>query len=101
MRQSLPRAAFDVEAAVEAVRPICDDVRQRGLAALQDLGERFDGVRVHEIRVPPAELTRCLEQLDPTVRAAMEESIRRARAVHADQRRTDVTTQVVMGGIVT
>jgi histidinol dehydrogenase len=35
------------------------------------------------------------------VRTALAESIRRARRVHADQRRTEVTTQVVPGGTVT
>jgi histidinol dehydrogenase len=35
------------------------------------------------------------------VRAALETSIARARAVHADQRRTDVVTRVVPGGTVT
>src|ERR671917_542697 len=39
--------------------------------------------------------------LDPEVRAALLESISRARKVHADQRRTDHTTQVVPGGTVT
>src|SRR6185312_12666438 len=42
-----------------------------------------------------------LEVLDPDIRAALEESTRRARRVHADQRRTDVTTEVVPGGTVT
>ena len=37
----------------------------------------------------------------PAVRAALETSIERARTVHADQRRTDVVTQVVPGGVVT
>src|SRR5690606_29295067 len=37
----------------------------------------------------------------PKVRAALEESIRRARLVHRDQRRADVTTTVVPGGTVT
>ena len=37
----------------------------------------------------------------PDLRAALEESIRRARIVHADQRRTDTTTEVVPGGTVT
>jgi len=101
LHETLPRAAFDVEAAVEVVRPICEDVRHRGLAALQDLAERFDGVRTEQIRVPPAALASALERLDSSVRAAMQESIRRARLVHADQRRTDTTTQVVPGGTVT
>ena len=34
LRAALPRAEFDVEAALEAVRPICEDVRERGAEAL-------------------------------------------------------------------
>ena len=51
--------------------------------------------------MPRARLTEALAQLDPAVRAALEESITRARKVHAEQRRTDVTTNVVDGGTVT
>jgi histidinol dehydrogenase len=97
----LPRAEFDVEAALSAVRPICDDVRHRGAEALRDLGERFDGVRPGQLRVPSEVLTAALDELDPDVCAALEETIRRARIVHEDQRRSDTTTQVVPGGTVT
>ena len=97
----LPRAALDVEAALATVRPICDDVRDRGDAALLDLSERFDGVRPPSLRVPADALAWALENLDPQVCAAFEESIRRARMVHEDQRRADSTTQVVPGGTVT
>jgi histidinol dehydrogenase len=64
-------------------------------------GEKFDKVRPASIRVPAAELERALSELDPAVRAALEESIARTREVHADQRRVDTTTQVVPGGTVT
>ncbi|MEO8830147.1 histidinol dehydrogenase [Lapillicoccus sp.] len=101
LRAALPRAEFDVEAALHEVRPIVEDVRHRGAAALRDLGERFDGVRPTRLRVPAEVLAAALDQLEPSLRAALEESIRRARLVHADQRRTDVTTQVVPGGTVT
>jgi histidinol dehydrogenase len=97
----VPRAALDVEAALAAVRPICDDVRDRGDDALLDLSERFDGVRPPSLRVPADALSWALEMLDPTVRSAMAESIRRAQLVHADQRRTDRTTTLVAGGTVT
>jgi histidinol dehydrogenase len=100
-RDLLPRAEFDVEAALETVRPICEDVRHRGGAAVIEYGEKFDGVRVERLRVPAQALADALAALDPQVRAALEESIRRARAVHRDQRRTDTTTQVVPGGTVT
>ncbi|GAA2155214.1 histidinol dehydrogenase [Humibacillus xanthopallidus] len=101
LRGALPRAEFDVTAALEQVRPICEDVAHRGAEALRDLGERFDGVRPTHLRVPGEVLRAALEGLDPDLRAALEESIRRARLVHADQRRTDTTTQVVPGGTVT
>ncbi len=97
----MPRAALDVEHALETVRPLCDDVRARGVAALVELTERFDGVRLDSIRVPAEALGRALDTLDPDVRAALEESIRRARLVHREQRRTDHTTTVVDGGTVT
>ncbi len=88
-------------AAVERVRPICEDVRHRGVEALVELSERFDGVRLDDVRVPKERIEAALADLDPAVRAALEESIRRARLVHRDQRRTDHTTRVVPGGTVT
>ncbi|MFE6685452.1 histidinol dehydrogenase [Streptomyces sp. NPDC057743] len=101
LRDLLPRAEFDVEAALEKVRPICEDVHHRGTAALIEYARRFDGVEIERVRVPAQALTEALDALDPKVRAALEESIRRARTVHREQRRTDVTTKVVPGGTVT
>jgi histidinol dehydrogenase len=101
LRDTLPRAELDVEAALETVRPICDDVHHRGVAAIRELTRRFDGVELESTRVPAAAIEAALADLDPAVRAALEESIRRARLVHRDQRRTDVTTRVVPGGTVT
>ncbi|GHJ38251.1 histidinol dehydrogenase [Streptomyces sp. TS71-3] len=101
LRDLLPRAEFDVQAALEKVRPICDDVHHRGSAAVLEWGEKFDGVRPERLRVPADALRAALEDLDPAVRAALEESVRRARLVHREQRRTAVTTQVVPGGTVT
>ena len=101
LRAVLPRAEVDVDAVLHQVRPIVAAVAERGVPAVLELTERFDGVRPTSVRVPVAELDAALAGLDPAVRAALEESVRRARLVHADQRRTDVTTQVVPGGTVT
>jgi histidinol dehydrogenase len=101
LRSVLPRAELDVEAALEKVRPICDDVRHRGAAAVREYTERFDGVALASARVPAEAIGRALDDLAPGVRDALEECIRRARLVHRDQRRADVTTQVVPGGTVT
>ena len=72
----LPRAGLDVEAAIEKVRPICDDVRHRGAAAVRDYTLRFDGIDLASTRVPAAALATALEALDPGLRAALEETIR-------------------------
>ena len=101
LRATLPRAEYDVDAALHHVRPVVEAVRDRGVEAVLEYAERFDKVRPDAVRVPRAELTKALEELDPQVRAALEESIARARKVHAEQRRTDVTTTVVEGGTVT
>ena len=101
LKAALPRAEFDVEAALDAVRPIVADVAERGAPALYDAAERFDGIRPPSLRVPAEVIADALATLDPAVRAALEESIRRARIVHADQRRSDTTTQVADGGTVT
>ena len=91
---------MDVEDAGALVAPILEDVRLRGEAAVLDWSEKFDGVRPDSVRVPQAAIDDAVAQLDPRVRSALDEAIRRVRAVHIDQRRTDTTTVVVPGGTV-
>jgi histidinol dehydrogenase len=97
----LPRARLDVDAATDAVRPICAAVRDRGASALRELTEQFDHVRLDELRVPAARLERSLAELDPAVRAALEEAASRARRVHDAQRPEPVPVTVAEGGTVT
>lgn len=92
---------MDVADAGVRIRPILDDVRTEGAAAVQRWSEELDGVRPSALRVPQSVLDDALDGLDPTVRRALEESISRARHVHTDQRRVDVATVVVPGGSVT
>ncbi|PJK21132.1 histidinol dehydrogenase [Mycobacterium goodii] len=101
LRSALPRGGVDVDAVVPKVRPIVDAVAERGAAAALEYGESFDGVRPATVRVPREALTRALENLDADVRVALQVSIERARAVHADQRRTDTTTTLAPGATVT
>ncbi len=97
----VPRAGLDVESAIEVVRPIVEDVKARGAQAVLAWGEKLDGVLAPSLKVAQAEIDKAVAELDPAVRDALLESIRRARLVHEDQRRTDVTTNVVEGGKVT
>jgi histidinol dehydrogenase len=93
----LPRAEVDVEHAAEIVAPILADVRKRGAAELRDLAERFDGVRPVHLRVPLDVIAASVDALDPDVRAALDETIRRVRLVHAAQRPADFTVEVGPG----
>jgi histidinol dehydrogenase len=100
-RGLLPRAQLDVSVAVEKIRPVVEAVREHGFTAIREATERFDGVTLHRLRVPAEAIAAAVEVLAPEVRAALLEAIARARRVHADQRRSDTTTQVVPGGSVT
>ncbi|WP_448410925.1 histidinol dehydrogenase [Mycolicibacterium sp. XJ647] len=101
LRSALPRGGVDVDAVVPKVRPIVDAVAARGAEAALQYGESFDGVRPDRVRVPHERLQAALAELDPEVRTALEVAIDRARAVHADQRRSDMTTALAPGATVT
>jgi len=81
----LPRATQDISATIDAVTPILENVRRRGVPALMEYSEKFDGVRPPSLRVPAEKLAEAAEQLEPAVRAALEELITRAREVHNAQ----------------
>jgi histidinol dehydrogenase len=100
-RRLLPRARLDVDAAVCAVRPVVEDVRDRGLAAVIEATRRFDGVELDALRVPESALAEALDRLDPAVRAALEAATERARVVHEAQRRADAAVEVAPGAVVT
>ncbi|MEE6163572.1 MULTISPECIES: histidinol dehydrogenase [unclassified Mycolicibacterium] len=101
LRAALPRGGVDVDAVVPKVRPIVDAIAERGAVAALEYGESFDGVRPTAVRVPAEALAQSLAELSPDVRAALQVSIDRARAVHADQRRTNTTTTLAPGATVT
>jgi histidinol dehydrogenase len=83
------------------VRPICDAVRTRGVEAIAELSLRFDGVAPAQPRVPQAALDRALAELDPAVRAGLEESIARLRRTCEAELEHDVTTSLGEGATVT
>jgi len=97
---AVPRAEIDVEQALAAVRPICEDVRARGTVAVLDAGERFDGVRPAQLRVPAAALAAALDDLDPAIRAGLEESIRRLRMTSEAELEHSIVSDVAPGAVV-
>ena len=101
LRAALPRGGADVETVLPRVRPIVQAVAERGAEAALEFGAKFDGARPVAVRVPDAAVQSALAGLDAGVRDALQAMIERTRAVHADQRRADVTTTLGPGATVT
>ena len=97
----LPRAKIDISAAVTAVTPLLDDVRRRGVTAIMEASQRFDGVRPARLRVPREVIDAAVADLSGDVRAALVESIARAEIGHLAQVPREQVTQVAPGGTVT
>ena len=101
LRRVLPRGGTDVSSVMDIVIPMVNKVREGGVAAALDFGEKFDGIRPAAVRVPHEELEKAAQELAPQVRAAIEESIASVRAVHADQKPAPHTTTLAPGATVT
>src|SRR3954471_22352987 len=86
----LPRPAVGRDAPVAAVQAILDDVRRRGDAAVRECTERFDGVVLDDLRVPPAELDRALRDTPPLLREALDAAATAIAAYHREQVGVDV-----------
>jgi histidinol dehydrogenase len=100
-RGLLPRAAIDVDAAIDAVRPVVKAVRERGVPAIREACRRFDGFEPSLLRVPVDEIHHATAALDPAVAAALTESIARARRVHTAQRPESAVMTLAPGATVT
>lgn len=79
---------------------LIDDVRQRGQVALLEQAERFDRVRPESIRVEQSALDAALEQLDPQIRAALEQTIVRVRRGSEAQVPRSAVTQFGRGAAI-
>ena len=73
------------------------DVRQRGDAAIIELTERFDGVRLLQTRVSNQVVRAALDNLDPALRGALEVAAANIEAVHGAQRFHEEPVDVVRG----
>ncbi|MDF9751746.1 histidinol dehydrogenase [Arthrobacter sp. ES3-54] len=101
LRAAVPRAQSGTMADAEGkVLDIISAVRTRGFGALRELALAFDGVEQTHPRVPAEALRAALEGLDPAVRAALEESIKRARAFADAQRPANIDVELGEGAVV-
>lgn len=97
MLASVPRAAQARAEALDTAARIVDDVRRNGEEALREQAERFDRVSGHDVRVPAAHIAEALDALQPDVRRALEEAIRRVRLASEAQVPSARTTQIGPG----
>ena len=74
---SLPRVSVNLAESIPMVQPLIEQVRAGGVTAVKKLTARFDGVELESVRVP----AQAYENVQPSVREALEESIRRVRLV--------------------
>ena len=78
-------AQRDAEAITAAARAIIDAVRLHGDAALKDLTERYDGVRLTDLAVSNQEFDAAERALSTAQHAAIDTAICTVRAFHAVQ----------------
>ena len=78
-------AQRDAEAAGAVARQIIDAVRSRGDAALAELTERYDGVRLTDLAVSNREFDAADRALSTAQHAAIDTAISTVRAFHAAQ----------------
>ena len=98
---AVPRSATDVATASDIAAELIADVRARGAAALFDQAERLDRVRPEHLRVPAQHIREAVDALDPLVRTAIDETIRRVRLASAAQVPAAATTTVAAGAVIT
>lgn len=76
--------AFNAQALAAATQ-IVEDVRERGDAALIELTERFDGVKVGALRVPQEQIDAAAAKIDPATLEALQHAARQIRDFHERQ----------------
>jgi histidinol dehydrogenase len=70
----------------ETVQRILSDVRKNGDRAVIKLTERFDRLKIKDIRIKPAEIRRCANRADRKVIKSLGISAKRVRAFHEMQK---------------
>lgn len=98
---AVPRATAAKQQALETAAAIVADVQDRGEVALREQATQFDGVTGHAIRVPNSHIDDAIASLEPAVKAALEEAIRRVRQASAAQVPAPAVTELADGARVT
>ena len=100
-KSTIPRSTVDVDSVMSATKEIIAEVRNGSLASVLDLTEKFDGIRPAALRVPEAEISKAVSNLDSEFRSALLEAANRVRKVSEQQLRSRITTNLSPSGSVT
>ena len=94
----VPRAPIDVDSAVEKVRSIITDVKEKGDVAVLDWTENLDGVRPNSLRVPLEIIENAYKEMPEDVINALKTSIERVKKAHENQIGNSYETSVIPDG---
>lgn len=79
------RAETDISAVIEKVRPIIDDVKNRGDAALIDAARKFEKADLKNIKASPEEFAAAEKNLDDDIKIAIKKCVANVRKFHEEQ----------------
>lgn len=97
----VPRNETSSEKAVEQARVLVEDVKARGVQALQQQAHDFDGVSNYDVRVPQFHLDDALAELPSEVRDALTVAIERVRLGSSAQVPATTETVIAPGATIT
>lgn len=98
--EDLPRAALDLDSAIEVIRPLVDRIRSEGSLAIARIAKEIDGIDINPIRVSELELKQALADLDPELRVSLEIAIERVRKVSQQGVPSDFSTDLSPGALI-
>lgn len=71
LRNLLPRAEMDIEAALVTVKPLLERIKKEGEKAVIAITAEIDGVEIPQLRVPAKIIKKALDELDPKIKEAL------------------------------
>lgn len=83
--QLLARPTFENEDLLDIVRPIVQQVREHGDAAIRELEARFDHCQLHQLQVSAAEFSLAENDVDDELKGAIQLAAKQINAFHASQ----------------
>ena len=83
----LKRSQETIEGVLDVVRPIIEDVKENGDAALIRYAKKFDGADLTSLKVSEEEFAEAETLISPELKAAIDHSIRNVKKLHAEQMR--------------